>query len=360
MIQLVDLKANYLSQKVEIDKAIKEVIENSAYIGGEILSNFERNFANFCEIKYAVGCSNGTSALHLALMALGIKNGDEVITTSNTFIATTEAISHVNGKIKFVDVKYDTGLIDIDALEKSISPSTKAITVVNLFGQMPNMQRLHDLAEDKNILLVEDAAQSHGATWNGHQPGYYSDISTFSFFPAKILGCFGEGGCVTTNNEVYAERVDLLKDHGRKAKYEHLVEGYGYRLDTLQAAILNAKLKQLEKNIRLRRYNAAFYDSLIKYDKIRESIGAGSSYYMYVLKMKNRQQFMSYMKEKGIATGIHYPIPLHLQPAYTGLHKGDFPVAEKLADEIVSIPVYPELTYKQRHYILETINDFTD
>ena len=360
MISLVDLQACYFSQKVEIDKAIQNVIDNADFINGKAVKEFEKNFAKFCEIKYAVGCSNGTSALHLALMALGIKNGNEVITTPNTFIATTEAISHVNGKIKFVDVMEDTALINIDLLEKSISPSTKAIIAVDLYGQMPDMQRLHDLAEDKNILLIEDAAQAHGSKWNGHQPGYYSDIATYSFFPAKILGAFGDGGCVTTNNDEYARRVRLLANHGRASKYTHLMEGYNYRLDTLQAAILNAKLKHLEKNISFRRYNAAFYDSLIKYDKIRESIGAGSSYYMYVLKMKNRQQFMSYMKEKGIATGIHYPIPLHLQPAYCGLHKGDFPVAEKLADEIISIPVYPELTYKQRHYILETVNDFTD
>lgn len=358
MIPLVDLKANYLSQKKEIDAAISEVIGKSAFIGGEILSNFERNFANFCQIKYAIGCSNGTSALHLALLALGIGNGDEVITVPNTFIATTEAISHVKSKIKFVDVKPDTALMDIDLVEKAISPRTKAILVVHLYGQMPDMKRLRDIADDKNLLLIEDAAQAHGARYGGVQPGYYGDIATYSFFPAKILGCFGDGGCVTTNNDTYAKRVRLLSNHGRKTKYEHYVEGYNYRLDTLQAAILNAKLPKLRSKIRTRRVNAHNYNMLLDCSNIAEKFGADSSYYMYIIRVKNRQEFIEYMRKKGIGTGIHYPIPLHLQHAYKGLKKGDMPVAEMLAEEIVSIPVYPELTEKELKYITRAINDF--
>lgn len=358
MIPLVDLKANYLSQKKEIDSAIAEVISKSAYIGGDILKNFETNYAKFCQVKHAIGCSNGTSALHLAFMALGLSNGAEVITVPNTFIASTEAISHAGGKIKFVDVKPDTALIDIDAVEKAISPRTKAILVVHLFGQMPDMKRLRDIADDKKLLLIEDAAQAHGAKWYGRQPGYYGDIATYSFFPAKILGCFGDGGCVTTNNDTYAERVRLLANHGRKNKYEHLVEGYNYRLDTIQAAILNVKLKYLDRNISLRRYNANYYDNFLEYNQIREAPLAESSYYMYVLRMQNRQGFIEYMRKKGIGTGVHYPYCLHLQHAYKGLKKGDMPVAEMLAEEIVSIPVYPELTEEQLKYIVETVNDF--
>ena len=357
MIQLVDVHANYLSMKTEIDKAITEVINKSAYIGGEILRKFEMNYANFCNVKYAIGCSSGTSALHLALLALGIGNGDEVITVPNTFIATTEAVSHVNGKIKFVDVKPDTALIDIDLLEKAISPRTKAILVVHLFGQMPDMKRLRDIADDKGLFLIEDAAQAHGAQWLGHQPGYYGDIATYSFFPAKILGCFGDGGAVTTNNDKYAKRIKLLCNHGRRAKYEHYVEGYNYRLDTLQAAILDAKLPNLSTKIVKRRLNALFYDNYIN-DKIREGAGSSATYYMYVIKTQNRQEFIEHMRKKGIGTGIHYPIPLHLQHAYKGLKKGDMPVAEMLAEEIVSIPVYSELTPEQLSYIVRTINDF--
>jgi dTDP-4-amino-4,6-dideoxygalactose transaminase len=356
-IPLVDLTANYLSQKKEIDVAIANVIGKSAFIGGDILKRFETNYAEWCEVKHAIGCANGTSALHLALLALGLSNGAEVITVPNTFIATTEAISHAGGKIKFVDVKPDTALMDIDLLEKAISPRTKAILVVHLFGQMPDMERLRDIADDKGLFLIEDAAQAHGAQWLGHQPGYYGDIATYSFFPAKILGCFGEGGCVTTNNDTYAERINLLKDHGRTAKYEHFVEGYAYRLDTLQAAILNAKLPKLRTKITKRQLNALYYDNYID-DKIREGAGSSATYYMYVMRTQNRQEFIEHMRKKGIGTGIHYPIPLHLQHAYKGLKKGDMPVAEMLAKEIVSIPVYPELKPEQLNYIVRAVNDF--
>ena len=359
MIPLVDLKANYLSQKTEIDKAVKNVIDNSAFIGGEIVTQFEKNFARFCEIKHAVGCSNGSSALHLALLALGIRKGDEVITVPNTFFATTEAISHVGGRIKFVDVEEDTALIDIDKLEKSISPRTKAVIVVNLFGQIPDMQWIKEITEEKNILLIEDSAQAHGSKWMGRQPGYYSDIATYSFFPAKVLGAFGDGGAVTTNNDEFAERIRLLANHGRKSKYEHIIEGYNYRLDTIQAAILDVKLKNLRKKIIQRRCNAAWYNSYLYYNHIEENLFAESSYYMYVIKVpKNRQEFISYLQKNGISSGIHYPICLHLQPAYTGLKVGDFPIAEKLAKEIVSIPIYPELVVEQLDYVVRTLNAF--
>ena len=357
MIPLVDVYAGYLSQKREIDEAIQNVIDNDTFVNGKAAKEFEKNFAKFCEVKYSVGCSSGTSALHLALLALGIGKGNEVITVPNTFIATSEAISHVGGRIKLVDVKEDTGLMDIDLLEKAVTPRTKAVIVVNLFGQVPNMQRLRDLATDKNIFLVEDAAQAHGAMWNGHQPGYYSDIATYSFFPAKILGCFGDGGAVTTNNDTYAERVRLLSNHGRKTKYKHLIEGYNYRLDTIQAAILNVKLGALNSKLFARRVNALLYDRCFP-NKIEEKSGAFATYYMYVLKMQNRPQFIEYMRKKGIGTGIHYPICLHLQPAYIGLCKGVFPVAEKLANEIISIPVYPELTARKLNYIMETVSCF--
>lgn len=356
MIQLVDVYASYLSQKKEIDKAIQNTIDNDTFTNGKAVKVFENNFARFCEIKYAIGCSNGTSAIHLALLALGLKKGDRVITVPNTFIATTEAITHVLGQIQFVDVNEETALINIDLIEKAITANTKAIIAVDLFGQMPDMQRLREIANDHNLYLIEDAAQAHGAQWMGRQPGYYSDIATYSFFPAKILGCFGEGGAVTTNNDIYAEKINLLKDHGRKAKYEHLIEGYGYRLDTIQAAILNVKLHQLRAKILERKLNAYYYNSYLHYNYIREDLGASSSYYMYVIKMQNRQKFMKYMQEKSIGTGIHYPIPLHQQLAYKGY--GRFPIAEKLAKEIVSIPVYPELTVEQSDYIVETINVF--
>ena len=357
MIPLVDVRANY--QRKEINKAIQNVMDEGNFINGKQVKEFEKNFARFCEIKHAIGTSSGTSAIHLALLALGLERNSMVITVPNTFIATTEAITHAESKIKFVDVKEDTALIDVDAVEKAITPSTKAILAVDLYGQMPDMQYLHELAVDNDIFLIEDAAQAHGAKWMGRQPGYYSDIATYSFFPAKVLGAFGDGGCVTTNNDEFAERIRLLANHGRKSKYEHTIEGYNYRLDTIQAAILNVKLKNLRSNIITRRFNAAWYNSYLHYNHIEENLFAESSYYMYVIKVpKNRQEFISYLQKNGISSGIHYPIPLHLQPAYRGLHNGDFPIAEKLAKEVVSIPIYPELSIEQLDYIVDVLNAF--
>jgi dTDP-4-amino-4,6-dideoxygalactose transaminase len=255
-IPLVDLKANYDSIKKQIDKAIQNVINDTSFIGGPYLKKFEQNYARFCNVGNAIGTSSGTTALHLALIAANIKAGDEVITVPNTFIATTEAISYVEGKIKFVDVKPVTALINIEQLEKNITSKTKAIIVVHLYGQMPDMQHIREIANKYDIFLIEDAAQAHGAEWNGHQPGYYGDIATFSFFPAKNLGCFGDGGAVVTNNDELAEYIRKLLNHGRKNKYEHEIEGFNYRLDPLQAAILNVKLEYLNRWIRLRRGHA--------------------------------------------------------------------------------------------------------
>jgi dTDP-4-amino-4,6-dideoxygalactose transaminase len=361
-IPLVDLKANYLSIKDEIDEAIQKVIDDSAFIMGPYLKEFEDNFARFCKVKHAIGCSSGTTALHLALLAIGIKNGDEIVTVPNTFIATTEAVSYVGGKFKFVDVREDTALVDIDQLKKSITEKTKAIIVVHLYGQMPDMNRIKEIADENSLAIIEDAAQAHGAEWRGHQPGYYGDIATYSFFPAKNLGCFGDGGAVITNRDELAEKVRMLINHGRLTKYEHKIEGFNYRLDALQAAILNVKLKYLPKWIELRRKHAEFYNENLPETvvPIIEAKEAKHAYYMYVIKTPLRDQLMEYMKERGISCGIHYPIPLHLQLAYSHLSykEGDYPIAEKLSKEILSIPVYPELTDEQLNYIVNSINQF--
>jgi len=361
-VPLVDLKANYLSIKDEIDSAIHEVIDNTSFIMGKYLKNFEGNYAKFCKAKHAIGCSSGTTAVHLALLVAGLNEGDEAITVPNTFIATTECISYVGGKIKFVDVDSDTALINIDKLEKSITPKTKAIIIVHLYGQMPDMKRIREIADEHNLFLIEDAAQAHAAEWNGHQPGYYGDIASFSFFPAKNLGCFGDGGGVVTNNDELGEKLRLLVNHGRTTKYEHMIEGYNYRLDPIQAAVLNAKLPHLLKWTDLRRKHAIFYDNNLPenvHAPIEEK-GAKHVYYMYEIRTKKRDELMKFLKGKGISCGIHYPIPLHLQPAYVtlGFKKGSFPVSETLAKEILSIPIYPELTEDQRAYIVDNINRF--
>ena len=361
-IPLVDLKSNYLSIKDEIDTAIQNVIDKTSFIMGEPLKKFEQNFADFCRCKMAIGCSSGTTAVHLALLAAGLKKGDEVITVPNTFIATTECITYVGGKIQFADVKADTRLINIDELEKKITPKTKALIIVHLFGQMPDMQKLKEISEKHDLFLIEDAAQAHAAEWNGHQPGHYGDIASYSFFPAKNLGCFGDGGAIVTNNEEIGENLKLLVNHGRSTKYEHKIEGYNYRLDAIQAAILDAKLSHLSKWTELRRKNADFYNKNLSEDVVVpfEDKNAKHVYYMYVIATKKRDELMKFLKEHGISCGIHYPIPLHLQPAYKNLgwKNGDFPVSENLAKEILSIPIYPELTNEQKNYIVEKIKEF--
>ena len=361
-IPLVDLKANYHSIKKEIDSTIHDVLESGSFIMGPYVKKFEENFARFCQVKHGVGCANGTAAIHLALLAAGIKKGDEVLTVPNTFIATTECISYVDGTIKFVDVSLQTALIDIDRLEKAITRKTKALIVVDLYGQMPDMQRIREIAVKHDLFVIEDAAQAHAAEWNGHQPGFYGDIACFSFFPAKNLGCYGDGGAVITNYDELAEKLRLLVNHGRMTKYEHRIEGYNYRLDALQAAILDVKLSHLSRWIELRREHAHFYDKNLPSNvgRIMEAKGAKHVYYMYVIRMQQRDLLMAYLKQQGIECGIHYPIPLHLQPAYTSLklRKGQFPVSEQLASEIVSIPIYPELTHEQRQYIVDHITKF--
>jgi dTDP-4-amino-4,6-dideoxygalactose transaminase len=361
-IPLVDLKTNYLSIKNEIDRAMQDVIDTTSFIMGKQLKTFEENFARFCAAKHMVGCASGTAAVHLALLCADLKKGDEVITVPNTFIATTECISYVGGMIKFVDVVPQTALIDLEKLKKAITRKTKALIIVDLYGQMPDMDQIKEIAQDHDLFLIEDAAQAHAAEWKGHQPGYYSDIACFSFFPAKNLGCFGDGGGVVTNDSKLAERIRLLVNHGRATKYEHCIEGYNYRLDALQAAILDVKLSHLAKWTELRRAHARFYDTHLPQNvgRIIEAPGAKHVYYMYEIRVGPRDTLMKFLKGQGIECGIHYPLPLHLQPAYAslGFKKGQFPVSEQLAQEIISIPLYPELTEEQQTYIIDQITRF--
>lgn len=348
--------------KTEVDEAIRAVLESASFIMGPFVKKFEEDFAKFCQVKHGVGCANGTAALHLALLAGGAKKGDEILTVPNTFIATTECVSYVGGKIKFVDVVPQTALVDIDALENAITRKTKVLIVVDLYGQMPDMQRIREIAVKHDLFVIEDAAQAHAAEWNGHQPGFYGDIACFSFFPAKNLGCYGDGGAVVTNYDELAEKLRLLVNHGRTTKYEHRMEGYNYRLDALQAAILDVKLRHLSDWTDRRREHARFYDRNLPLSvgRIMEVKGAKHVYYMYVARVPQRDALIAYLKKQGIECGIHYPIPLHLQPAYTslGFRKGQFPVSEQLASEIVSIPMYPELTPEQRSYVVEHIKKF--
>jgi dTDP-4-amino-4,6-dideoxygalactose transaminase len=358
-IPLVDLKAEYHSIKNEIDSAIGEVIEKTQFINGPLLERFEKNFAIFCNAKYCIGTSNGTSSLYCALKALGLKANDEVITVANTFIATTEAVSLANGRVRLVDVNERNYNMDIKKLKAAITGKTKAIIPVHLYGQPVDMDPIYELAEEKGLFVVEDAAQAHGAKYKNKIIGSRGIVS-FSFFPAKILGCFGDGGALVVNDKEIAEKIRLETDHGRMSKYEHLKEGFNFRLDTLQANILNAKLPHLESWVKKRRELAKAYDELLPEEIIRpyEEEYANHSYYMYVIRAKRRDKLMEFLKTKGISCGIHYPIPLHKQPAYKGMFNSKFPIAEKTADEILSIPLYPLLKEEQQQYICSSIKEF--
>ena len=359
-IPLVDLKANYLSIKEEIDSAIQRIIDNSSFIMGKEVEEFDKNFADFNNSKHAIGVGNGTLALHLALIASGIKQGDEVIVPVNTFIATSEAVSHCNAKPVFVDVEEGSYNINPELIEKTINSKTKAIIPVHLYGNPCKMKEIMEIAKEYNLKVIEDCAQAHGAEYEGKKVGNFGGISSFSMFPAKILGSFGDAGSVITNDDNLAEQVKLLRNHGRHTKYEHLIEGYNYRMHALQAAILNVKLKYLNNWIEKRREIAQKYNNLLKDVVITPKESEKHSYYMYVIQVRNREKLQEYLKNNDIETGIHYPIPLHLQPAYKNLNykKGDFPAAEKLSDEILSIPLYPEISEEQINYVAEKIREF--
>lgn len=358
-IPLVDLKAQHDSIRPDLDQAIKEINDNSQFIMGKPVEEFENSWAKYCNSKHAIACANGTVAVEMALKAVGVKSGDEVITVPNTFIATTASITNCQAKVKFVDVDETTLLIDPEKIEQAITSKTKAIIAVHLYGQMCEMERIREIADKNNLKIIEDAAQAHGAEFKGKPVGYFGDAATFSFFPAKILGAMGDAGAVITNNDETAKKLRLLVNQGRITKYEHIIESHNYRMDALQAKILSVKLTNLDKWVNKRRELSKIYNEKLKgiIQPPIEKENCKHVYYMYVIRTKNRDKLMEKLKKKDIACGIHYPIPLHLQPAYKYLNhkKGDFPVLEKAAKEILSIPLYPELTYEQQNYVIQSI-----
>ena len=358
-----DLKREYYSIRSEMDKKINEVIENTAFIKGKYLKEFEEEFAAFCGVKHAVGASNGTTAIHLALIGLGVKPGDEVITVPNTFIATIEPIYQVGAKPVFVDVLEKTSNMDPEKLEAAINEKTKAIIVVHLYGQPAEMEAILNIARKNNIKVIEDSAQAHAAEYKGKKAGSLADIGTFSFYPGKNLGCYGDGGVITTDNSEIAAYLKKYLDHGRLTKYEHEFIGHNYRLDALQAAILSVKLKHLEDWSEKRRevadrYNKSF-TGINGISVPAEAEYIRSVYHVYSIQVNERDSIREKLSEKGISTGIHYPVPLHLQPALEnkGLKKGDFPVTEKLAENALSLPIFPFMTSEEIDYTVETLTD---
>ena len=363
-VPFLDLKAQYKTIKDEISAAINEVIENTAFAGGPFVAKFENEFAKFCGAQYAIGVGNGTDALWASLVALGIGAGDEVITTPNTFIATAEAISLSGATPVFVDIDEQTHNINPALIEAAITPKTKAIIPVHLFGQPADMDPIMAIAEKHGLKVVEDACQAHGAEYKGKKAGSIGAVGCFSFYPGKNLGAYGEGGGIVTNDEALAAKIRMFRDHGQAKKYYHDIIGWNARLDGIQGAVLNVKLKYLSDWNEARRRHARDYSaglSSIK-DVIvpQEAQYAKHIYHIYAIRVKDRDKFMTYLGEKGIASGIHYPIPLHLQNAYAFMQKGpgSFPVAEKCAAEYVSLPMFAELTDEQVAYVVEQIKGF--
>jgi len=362
-IPLVDLKRQYLTIKPEIDEAIQKVVDETAFISGKYASEFEKNFATACGAKFAIGTSSGTTSLYLALVALGVGKGDEVITVPNTFIATTEAISQTGARVVFVDIDEKTYNMDPVKLEEAITDKTKAIVPVHLYGQPVDMEAILNIAKKRNIFVVEDACQAHLAEFNGKKAGSMGDVGCFSFYPGKNLGAYGDGGCVTTNDEQLAAKMRMLSDHGRVSKYEYTMEGYNYRLDGIQAAILDVKLKYLNEWTEKRRAIAELYSTLLKdVDGVITPYidpRAKHVYHLYVIRIPQREKVKDALAEKNIFAGIHYPIPLHVQKAYDylGYNKGDFPVSEKCAEEILSLPIFPELSKEDAEQIVVAVKE---
>ena len=358
-IPFIDLKAQYRSIQPEIDRAIKDVIESTSFVSGKFARAFESSFASYCGVSSGAGASSGTTALHLVLAAIGIGNGDEVITVPNTFTATAEMISIAGARPVFVDVEDDTFNMDPSKLEAAITPKTKAILPVHLYGQMADMDRVTEIAERHGIPVVEDAAQAHGAEYNGKRAGQFSAAAVYSFYPGKILGAYGDAGIAVTNDEILAQKMSMLANHGRAGKYEHEVVAFNYRIDDLQAAILNVKLGHLNEWLEQRREKAVLYSRILEDSVLtpKEMPYAVHVYTYYVIRTKERERLQSALKAKGIESIIHYPVPLHLQPAYRhlGYGKGDFKVAENQAEEILSLPLYPEMDESRIREVAEVV-----
>lgn len=362
-IPFVDLQTQYQSLKGELDVAVLQVMQRGDFILGGAVAEFEKAFAAYCGTKFAVGVDSGYSALELILRAYEIGPGDEVITAANTFIATTLAISNTGARPVLVDCDPETYNIDVSLIEAAITPRTKAILPVHLYGQPADMDVILDIARKHNLYVFEDAAQAAGARYKGRRIGGLADAAGFSFYPGKNLGAYGDGGAVLTNDAEIAEKVRLLRNIGQKVKYYHEVKGFNHRLDTIQAAVLQVKLPHLDAWNASRRHAAARYATLLSGLPLVTPQTADYSehiFHLYVIRIQDREKLMDYLKDMGIATGLHYPIPIHLQPAYRelGYERGDFPVTEAYAETIVSLPIFPELDDDKVAYIAEGIRTY--
>jgi dTDP-4-amino-4,6-dideoxygalactose transaminase len=363
MIPIVDLKKQYESIKGEIDSAISEVVESCQFILGPQVEAFEANFAGYCQSRYALGVNSGTSALHMALLAAGVEAGDEVITVSYTFVATAAAICYVGARPVFVDIDPLSCNIDPAKIEAAISPKTKAIMPVHLYGSCADMDPILNIARRHNLIVIEDAAQAHGAEYKGRRAGSMGQLACFSFYPGKNLGAYGEGGAVVTSNEQYVEPLRQLRDQGQSEKYYHTMIGYNYRMEAIQGAVLGVKLKYLDEWNAARREHAAVYSRELADSGLRllkEPPDTRSVYHIFPLFTPERDALREHLQKAGISTGLHYPIPAHLQPAYRhlGYQEGDLPETERACKEVLSLPMYPELTREAVSSIVDSVQQF--
>ncbi|HEC78825.1 MAG TPA: DegT/DnrJ/EryC1/StrS family aminotransferase [candidate division WOR-3 bacterium] len=381
-VPFMDLKRQYENIKEEIDDAIQQTIDSCAFVSGKMVQRFEENFARYCGLKYAVCVSNGTSALYAALKALDIGKGDGVVTVPFTFIATVEAIRMTGARPLFVDIDRESYNMSTTALNRYIEDSCswdgvrkvlidkknnvliRAIIPVHLYGQMCDMEPIMKIARKYNLCVLEDAAQAHGASYKNRKAGSIGDLGCFSFYPSKNLGAFGQGGAVVTNDDKLAGQVRMIIDHGQKARYQHIIEGWNFKMDGFQAAVLNVKLKYLDEWNEARRTKAGLYSVLLKevpdVQLPSELSDRNHIYHQYVIHTDDREGLQGYLRDHGVGSSIHYPIPVYLQSAYEhlGYKKGDFPTAENCASGVLSLPMFPELTQEEIEYVCRKVKDW--
>lgn len=358
-----DLKLQYAAIKSEILPAIAAVLESAQYVLGKDVAAFEQEYAAFCGVHYGVAVNSGTSALHLALLAAGIGPGDEVITVPCSFVATTAAILYTGAKPVFVDVDPVMYTMDPEKIERAVTSRTKAILPVHLYGNPADMDRIMRIARRHSLVVIEDAAQAHAAEYNGRRCGSIGHLGCFSFYPGKNLGACGEGGLVTTDIPEFARKIRMLRDWGAEKKYEHVMKGFNYRMEALQGAILRVKLRYLKRWTDARRSHAATYARVLAESPLglpAENAGSKHVYHVYAVLTHQRSELIQALNSSGIQTGIHYPVPIHLSPAYSdlGYRVGDFPVSEHIASHELSLPIYPELTNTQIEAVGQAMSEF--
>jgi dTDP-4-amino-4,6-dideoxygalactose transaminase len=361
MIPYLDLPLQYRGIKPEIDAAVLAVLDKAHYILGEEVAAFERAFARYCEAPECVGVNSGTSALHVALLAAGIGAGDEVITVPFTFVATVSAIGYAGATPVFVDIEPDYYTMNVSKIEAAITPRTRAIMPVHLYGQPADMDPILDLARRRGLTVIEDAAQAHGAEYHGRRCGSLAEIAGFSFYPGKNLGAYGEGGAIVTTRADLAKTCRTLRNWGEEKRYEHRLKGFNYRMDGIQGAVLGVKLPYLERWTEQRRQVAAWYAEMLDPDAVRvpkARPGCRHVYHVFAVRSGDRDRLRDALTAQEIQSGIHYPIPVHLQPAHAdlGYHAGDFPVAEQVAREVLSLPIFPEMTREQVAEVAAAVN----